>query len=107
MAVIVIANWAEKTLKITDFSKTLLQHLHSHQLDWMHACGAKGKCTTCKVIVIQGQHQFQPLTAAEQRYRLIGALKDFERLSCQAKIRGDITIAVPEEYKLSHINYSQ
>lgn len=107
MAKIVIANWAEKTLEFTDFSKTLLQHLHAHQLDWMHACGEKGKCTTCKAIIVNGMQHFQPLTAAEQRYRELGALKSTERLSCQAKITGDITITIPEEYKLPHINYSK
>lgn len=107
MARIVIANWAGKTLEITDFSKTLLQHFHSHQLDWMHACGGKGKCTTCKVFIKEGGTHFLPLTAAEQRYQRIGALKDTERLSCQAMTTGDVVIEVPEEYKLPHINYSK
>jgi ferredoxin, 2Fe-2S len=107
MARIVIANWAEKTLEVTDLSKTLLRHLHDNQLDWMHSCGGKGRCTTCKAIIMEGAENFVPVTAAEQKYRSLGALKSAERLSCQAKITGDIKIIVPDEYKLPHIDYSR
>jgi ferredoxin, 2Fe-2S len=105
MARIVIANWAEKTLEVTDLSKTLLHHFHDNQLDWMHSCGGKGRCTTCKAIIVEGAENFIPVTAAEQRYRQLGALKTTERLSCQAKITGDVRINVPDEYMLPHIDY--
>jgi 2Fe-2S ferredoxin len=105
MAQIVIANWSEKIIETKDLSKTLLQQFHDQNLDWMHACGAKGRCTTCKAIVIQGIENFQPLTPAEEKYRQSGMLKNNERLCCQAKIKADISILVPEEYKLPHINY--
>jgi 2Fe-2S ferredoxin len=103
---IVIQNWSQKTLTVTDLSRTLLQHFQDHRLDWMHACGAKGRCTTCKVMVLEGLEQMQPLTPAEQRYRQLGALHNQERLSCQARISGDVTLRIPEEYKLPHIDYS-
>jgi ferredoxin, 2Fe-2S len=102
-----IANWAEKILEVTDLSKTLLSHLHDHQLDWMHSCGGKGRCTTCKAIIVEGIENFVPVTAAEQKYRDQGALKITERLSCQAKITGDVKIIVPDECKLPHIDYSR
>jgi uncharacterized 2Fe-2S/4Fe-4S cluster protein (DUF4445 family) len=47
------------------------------------------------------------LTLAEQKYRQPGALKEHERLCCQARIKGDIILAIPEECKLPHINYDQ
>jgi 2Fe-2S ferredoxin len=106
MARIVIRNWSEKTIEVTDLSKTLLGHFHDHNLDWMHACGGKGRCTTCKAIVIDGIENLQPITAAEQKYRQLGALADTERLTCQVKIMGDITVLVPDEYKLPHIQYN-
>lgn len=107
MARIVIANWAKKTLEVTDLSKSLLGHLQDNRLDWMHACGGKGRCTTCKAIIIEGSENLQPTTAAEQLYRSQFELADNERLCCQAKIRGDIVIAIPDENKLPHINYSK
>ena len=105
MARIVIANWAGKTLEVSDSTKTLLQHLHEHRLDWMHACGGKGRCTTCKAIVVNGAEGLPPHTPAETRYAAMGALKTNERLACQVKILADITIKVPEMYKLPHVNY--
>lgn len=104
---IVINNWAEKTLEVTNLSKKLLQHFQDHRLDWMHACGGKGRCTTCKAIIIEGQENFEALTASEHLYRRQGALKENERLTCQAKIKGDVVIAVPAEYKLPHIDYGK
>ena len=71
----------------------------------MHACGGKGRCTTCKVIVVNGFENFSDVTPAEVRYHQLGALGDTERLSCQTRISGDVSIAVPDEYKLPHVQY--
>ena len=106
MAVIVIKNLEEKTLEVQDFSKTLLQHLHGNGMDWMFTCGGKGRCTTCKAIVLQGSENMEPKTSVEQRYEGQGLLKKNERLTCQTRIRGSVSIQVPEEYKLPHIKYS-
>lgn len=106
MARISIANWKDKNWDVTDLTKPLLRHIQDHGLDWMHACGGKGRCTTCKVIVLDGPEHFPPITPAEQRYVNTGALKPNERLACQVRIKGDVVISVSEEYKLPHINYS-
>jgi ferredoxin, 2Fe-2S len=102
---IVIVNWSEKELKVTDLSKTLLRHFQDNKLDWMHACGEKGRCTTCKALILEGQENLEPLTPAEEKYRRQGALKTLERLCCQTRIKGDVVLAVPEEYKLPHVRY--
>lgn len=106
MALIVIKNLEEKSLTVQDFSKTFLQHVQQSGLDWMHACGGKGRCTTCKVIVVQGAENLEPKTAAEIRYENLGLLADNERLTCQAKVKGDVTILIPDEGKLPHVKYS-
>lgn len=106
MPTILIANWSNKMLSVNDPKVSLLQHFQSSRLDWMHACGGKGRCTTCKVIVLEGMEHFSQVTPAENRYRSMGALLPNERLSCQVRILGDVKIAVPEEYKLPHISYS-
>jgi ferredoxin, 2Fe-2S len=106
MARIVIANLSDTVLEVDNLSKSLLQHLHDHGLDWMHACGAKGRCTTCKAVIISGNENFQRLTKAELSYMELGALARNERLTCQTRITGDVVIAVPAESKLPHIQYS-
>jgi ferredoxin, 2Fe-2S len=106
MPKIVIQNLFNKELEVKDSSKPLLLNLHHHHLDWMHACGGKGRCTTCKVIVIEGLENLDPLTEAEQRYHQQGDLLSNERLACQAILHGDIRIAVPDECKMPHMKYS-
>ena len=106
MPSIVIENLFGKVLEIQDQNKTILQHFHAHRIDWMQSCGGKGKCTTCKIIVKKGWENLDSLTTPEKRYLIQGHLQSSERLSCQTKIRGDITISAPEEYKLPHVRYS-
>ena len=102
-----IENLFKRTIVANDLSRTLLQHLQDNGIDWMHACGGKGRCTTCKVIVTHGLGNFHNPTAAEDRYFQDGALNSNERLACQSKISGDVSILAPEEYHLPHIAYSR
>lgn len=106
MAIIVIKNLKEKTLEVQDFSKTLLKHLQENALDWMHACGGKGRCTSCKVSILRGSENLTPKTRAELSYESQGLLLQNERLTCQVRITGDVVFSVPEENKLPHIQYS-
>ena len=85
---------------------TLLAALQAAGHDWMHACGAKGRCTTCRVRMLAGAAHLSPLTAAEERYRAAGRLLPTERLTCQARLpAGDATGRVPEATKLPHVRY--
>lgn len=106
MVKITIENLGQKELFVNDLSKPLLHHLHSNGIDWMHACGAKGRCTTCKYIVKAGWENITPLSPAEHRYRQNQQLLDGERLACQSRVLGNIVIRVPEEYKLPHVHYT-
>ena len=106
MARIVIRNLSEKSFEIQDFSKSLLRHVHDHAIDWMHACGGKGRCTTCKVIILEGIENLEPKTQAELKYESQGLLSGNERLACQVIVGGTIQIEVPDEGKLPHVKYS-
>ncbi len=106
MTQIIITNLFNKTLKIDPNYSNLLKGIHAHYIDWMHACGGKGKCTTCKAIVLEGMDNVSGLTDAEKLYRAKGLLAINERLTCQIKLEGDITVAIPDENKFPHMNYS-
>jgi 2Fe-2S ferredoxin len=75
-------------------------------VDWMHACGGKGRCTTCKMIVLSGMEALTSPSPFEKKCRDRGLLKQEERLACQCRASGDIIIKVPEECKLPHIHYT-
>jgi ferredoxin, 2Fe-2S len=87
-------------------SRSILATLQAERIDWMHACGGKGRCTTCRFSVVSGAAHLSPLTSHELRYRQQGDLRNNERLACQVRTIGDILIRVPEEGKLPHIEYS-
>lgn len=85
---------------------TLLDALHGAGFDWMHACGARGRCTTCRVQVRVGGECLAPLTAVETRYRAAGRLRADERLTCQARLPdGAVWGRVPEATQLPHQRY--
>ncbi|KXK23992.1 MAG: ferredoxin [Bacteroidetes bacterium OLB12] len=105
MVKIVIENMAQKEVT-GKAGSSALRLMHENYIDWMHACGGKGRCTTCKMILISGADALSALTEAESRYRLAGELAHNERLACQAKVLGNCTIRTPEAYKLPHQTYS-
>lgn len=85
---------------------TLLTALQAAGHDWMHACGAKGRCTTCRLQVRQGLENLSPPTAAELRYQAAGRLLPTERLTCQSRLpTGTVVGRVPDATKLPHMQY--
>lgn len=106
MPKILIRNLNNKVVASKDNSKTALNIIHENQIDWMHACGAKGRCTTCKLIVEKGMEYLSPVNAHEQKFIDAGRLKSNERLACQVTISGDISVSVAEQNKFPHIEYS-
>ena len=105
MALLTIENLPGVAIEVPA-GATLLTALQAAGHDWMHACGAKGRCTTCRVRVLVGSAHLSPLTAAEERYRAAGRLLPTERLTCQAQLpTGDVTGRVPQATKLPHVRY--
>jgi|SRR6476661_1191577 len=107
MALLTIQNLPGATIEVAP-ETTLLAALQGAGYDWMHACGAKGRCTTCRLQVLSGQEHLSPLTAPELRYRAAGRLQGNERLTCQARLgAGEVLGRVPEATKLPHVRYSK
>ena len=85
---------------------TLLAAIQGAGYDWRHACGARGRCTTCRVQVLAGAENLTPLTDPERRYRAAGRLLPTERLTCQARLFGGAVVGrVPDAAKLPHVQY--
>lgn len=106
MPEIIIRSLSNRKLKVEQPNKTLLWHIQQAFLDWMHTCGAKGRCTTCKVIILEGAENLGEHTAAELRYAEKALLKTNERLACQVIVNGTVELAVPMDCRLPHVHYS-
>jgi ferredoxin, 2Fe-2S len=103
---IVIANLQSKSIHCEGKRERLLDILLS-KTDYMHACGGKGKCTTCKARIISGADQMTPKTLPEEQYMKLNKLREDERLTCQVQVLGSIELEVPKETQLPHLTYSE
>jgi 2Fe-2S ferredoxin len=121
MVKIVIENLGQKELVVTDSTspnatpdaarKPVLRVIQESGIDWMTDCGGKGRCTTCRAIIISGGENLTPESPAELRYRSQRLLYPNERLMCQTRLREattktDLVIRVPDDSKLPHLTYS-
>ncbi|MDB5236495.1 MAG: hypothetical protein JWR44_3488 [Hymenobacter sp.] len=105
MPLLTIENLPGGTVEVLK-GHTLLAALQAAGHDWMHACGAKGRCTTCRLQVRHGLENLSPPTDAELRYQAAGRLLETERLACQTRlVAGDAAGRVPEATKLPHVRY--
>ena len=74
-------------------------------------CGGRGLCGRCQVEVVDGEFSKHGITSradhlseadtAEAPYRKRGVLADNRRLSCAAKIVGDLVVDVPTEFAVN------
>ncbi|TDK46005.1 2Fe-2S iron-sulfur cluster-binding protein [Algoriphagus formosus] len=108
MSRIVIENLYNRTLDSGNRSGKVIELIHENGIDWMHACGKKGRCTSCKMIVVSGMENLDAPNERELFYKKQGRLKEDERLCCQTEIpEGDLRIRVAEINKFPHLDYSE
>lgn len=73
--------------------ETILKIALDSGIPMEHACGGNGFCTTCMCRIKDGM---QNLTPRSDREEAMGIVNDPERLGCQSKIQGDITVEILE-----------
>ena len=67
------------------------------QVPLEHSCGGNCACTTCHVIVRQGERNLSPMDDFEaDRLDLAEGLTLHSRLACQAMVRGDVVVEIPQ-----------
>jgi 2Fe-2S ferredoxin len=66
-------------------------------VDLEHACGGNCACTTCHVIVKRGEVNLSPIEEREaDMLDMAAALTLHSRLACQAIVKGDVTVEIPD-----------
>jgi len=62
-----------------------------------HACGGNCACTTCHIIVKQGEENLTDMDEDEEdRLYMADGLTLHSRLGCQAVVKGDVTVEIVE-----------
>ena len=76
---------------------SLLDIALNYGIDLQHACGGNCACTTCHVIVKQGEENLSGMDDDEDdRLYLADGLTLHSRLGCQAVVEGDVTVEIAE-----------
>jgi Na+-transporting NADH:ubiquinone oxidoreductase subunit F len=73
---------------------SLLDTLRNEKIFIPSACGGKGTCGYCKVVVLEGGG---PVLATEKPLLTKEELDNYTRLSCQCKVKQNIRIEIPED----------
>ena len=69
--------------------QTVLQASLAAGIPHCHACGEKGQCTTCRVLVLEGQEQLTSPSSYEKAIKTVKKFPDNVRLACQLQVNGD------------------
>jgi class 3 adenylate cyclase/hemoglobin-like flavoprotein len=75
-----------------DPDMTLLECSIINKIPHLHECGGNGRCTTCRVRVMEGHKSLSPRTMVEQEASRIRRWDPSIRLACQSYVKGDVSI---------------
>ncbi len=96
-----VGNYGNVTLTINEDKNftvkggsSLLDTLRNEKIFIPSACGGKGTCGYCKVVVLEGGG---PVLATEKPLLTKEELEADTRLSCQCKVKQNIRIRIPED----------
>jgi 2Fe-2S ferredoxin len=76
--------------------ESLLDVAENCGVELEHACGGVCACTTCHVIVKEGDDNLSEMDDEEQdRLDMAPGLSLHSRLGCQAIVKGDVVVEIP------------
>src|SRR5881392_4495676 len=69
----------------------------NHGIELEHNCGGSCACTTCHLIVKDGEENLSEMAEDEEdRLDTAEGLTIHSRLGCQAVVRGDVVVEIPK-----------
>ncbi len=82
----------EITLEDVPRDQSLLDLSIRHRIPHLHQCGGYGRCTTCRVQILDGFSNVSPRGKVEQQVASQRGWDEFTRLACQTRVDGDVVI---------------
>ena len=76
----------EITLEDVPEGQPLLDLSIRHRIPHLHQCGGYGRCTTCRVQILDGLSNVERNIASRRGW------DEFTRLACQTRVEGDVVI---------------
>ncbi|MCB0546126.1 MAG: 2Fe-2S iron-sulfur cluster binding domain-containing protein [Phaeodactylibacter sp.] len=81
-----------QTISIENPDTTLLQAAVENRIPHMQECGGHGRCTTCRVKILEGLQNVTPRNELENRMALRRGWDPSVRLACQARVKGPVKL---------------
>jgi class 3 adenylate cyclase/hemoglobin-like flavoprotein len=72
--------------------QTLLDVSIRQRIPHLHQCGARGRCTTCRVQILDGISHISKRNSIEQQVASERGWDEFTRLACQTMVHGTVVI---------------
>jgi len=94
----------QRTLEIEE-GESILTASRRAGIPHAHVCGGNGKCSTCRVLVLEGARALTPRTDREQELAVRLGFRPDLRLACQAFLRGNasvqrLVLGLPEQERV-------
>lgn len=82
----------EKKINISEDQSILSASLEAG-IPHFHACGGNAKCSTCRILILEGAENLSPINKKEALLRSRLAFPNTVRLACQSFVtKGDVTV---------------
>jgi adenylate cyclase len=78
----------EKVIAVEE-GQTILAASLAAGIPHYHACGGKAQCTTCRILVLEGEEHLSKLTSYERTIKAVRKFPDHVRLACQSQVTGE------------------
>ena len=82
----------ERVVAMANHGELLLDVSLAAGIKHYHACGGKARCSTCRVVVLEGRDSLSPRTPAEQAVADRRKWPATTRLACQARVHGPCSV---------------
>lgn len=82
----------EKIVHEEDSSKTVLEISLKNEIPHVYACGGHARCSTCRVLILEGTENLQPRNELEYALAQKKSLEENIRIACQTKIKGNVKL---------------
>src|SRR3984893_15275959 len=80
------------TIEDVPDGQTLLDASIRNRLPHLHQCGGRGRCTTCRVQILDGISHVSPRNPLEEEVASQRGWDEFTRLACQTRVHGDMVV---------------
>ncbi len=80
------------TTEVADPGMTVLDVAIAHKIPHFRECGGNGRCTTCRVRIVDGVQHTVPRTPRETEVADALGWDRFTRLACQTRVSGDVSL---------------